>query len=132
MEKIIAEFKEFAIKGNVVDLAIGVIIGGAFGKIVTSFVNDIIMPLLSVIIGGYNISALAFTVQKAGGETIEVKYGLFLQNTLDFFLIAVSIFLAVRMINLFKKKEATEQPPAAPPSQETILLTEIRDLLKNK
>lgn len=120
------EFKEFAIKGNVVDLAIGVIIGGAFGKIVTSLVNDVIMPLIGLVLGGINFSNLELKVGSA-----VVKYGAFIQSVLDFLIIAFSIFLIVRSINKIKKKE--EEAPTEPgPSKEEILLTEIRDLLKHK
>jgi len=120
------EFKEFAIKGNVMDLAIGVIIGGAFGKIVTSLVNDIIMPIFGLILGGIDFTGLEF---KAG--TAVVKYGAFIQSVVDFLIIAFSIFLFVRSINRFKKKE--EEKPAEPaPSKEVLLLTEIRDILKER
>ena len=119
------EFKEFAIKGNVMDLAIGVIIGGAFGKIVTSLVNDIIMPIFGLILGGIDFTGLEF---KAG--TAVVKYGAFIQSVVDFLIIAFSIFL-FRSLNRFKKKEE-EAPKEPAPSKEEILLTEIRDLLKEK
>lgn len=120
------EFKEFAIKGNVVDLAIGVIIGGAFGKIVTSLVNDIIMPLIGLMLGGIDFTNLEFKV-----GTAVVKYGAFIQSVVDFLIIAFSIFLLVRSINMIKKKE--EDAPVEPaPSKEEILLTEIRDLIKQK
>ncbi len=120
------EFKKFAIKGNVVDLAIGVIIGGAFGKIVTSLVNDVIMPLIGLILGGIDFTSLEFKV-----GTAVVKYGAFIQSVVDFLIIAFSIFLIVRSINQIKREEET--PPAEPaPSKEEILLTEIRDLLKQK
>lgn len=120
------EFKKFAIKGNVVDLAIGVIIGGAFGKIVTSLVNDLIMPIIGLILGGIDFTGLEFQV-----GTAVVKYGAFIQSVVDFLIIAFSIFLLVRSINRMKKKE--EEAPAKPaPSKEEILLTEIRDILKQK
>jgi len=118
------EFKEFAVKGNVVDLAIGVIIGGAFGKIVTSLVDDIIMPLMGLLLGGIDFTRLEL---KAG--TAVVKYGAFIQNVVDFLIIAFSIFLLVRSINRIKKKEDVSEPA---PSKEEILLTEIRDLIKEK
>ena len=120
------EFKEFAVKGNVVDLAIGVIIGGAFGKIVTSLVNDLIMPLIGLLLGGIDFTGLEFKV-----GTAVVKYGAFIQSVVDFLIIAFSIFLFVRSINRFKKKE--EEKPAEPaPSKEVLLLTEIRDILKER
>ena len=128
------EFKKFAFKGNVIDLAVAVIIGAAFGKIVTSFVNNIIMPILGVIIGGINFSNLKIVLAPASGDVAEVAilYGSFIQTIVDFLIIAVSIFLVIRLFNKFKKKE--EEAPAAPPapSSEAVLLEEIRDLLKNK
>ncbi len=128
------EFKKFAFKGNVIDLAVAVIIGAAFGKIVTSFVNDIIMPILGVMIGGINFSNLKIVLAPASGDIAEVAilYGSFIQTIVDFLLIAVSIFLVIRLFNKFKKKE--QEAPAAPPapSSEAVLLEEIRDLLKNK
>ena len=124
------EFKQFAIKGNVLDLAIGVIIGGAFGKIVSSLVNDVIMPIIGLISGGVNFSNLQITVGEAA-----IKYGAFIQSIIDFLIIAISIFLFVRAISSFKKKEEEkEEEPAAPPepSKEEILLSEIRDILQQK
>ena len=119
------EFKSFAMKGNVVDLAVGVIIGAAFGKIVASLVEDVIMPLLGTIIGGINFSGLAITV---GSATL--KYGKFLQTCLDFVIIAWAIFVAVKLINRLRREEPAAPPaPPAPPRQE-LLLEEIRDLLK--
>jgi large conductance mechanosensitive channel len=118
------EFKSFAMKGNVVDLAVGVIIGAAFGKIVASLVEDVIMPLLGTIVGGVNFSALAVSV---GSATL--KYGKFLQTCLDFLIIAWAIFVAVKLINRLRRDEPAA--PAAPPRQE-VLLGEIRDLLKQR
>ncbi|HHT91806.1 MAG: large-conductance mechanosensitive channel protein MscL [Bacillota bacterium] len=129
------EFKKFALRGNVLDMAVGVIIGGAFGKIVTSAVNDLIMPLLGLLLGRIDLTALRL-VMRAGNETtseLSLTYGVFLQNVLDFLIIAFSIFMAIRLINRFKKKEeeAPPAPPAPPePSNEEKLLAEIRDLLK--
>ncbi len=121
------EFREFAVKGNVIDLAVGVIIGAAFGKIVSSVVEDVAMPLLGTLLGGLNFSGLAITV---GSATI--KYGKFLQTCVDFIIIAWAIFLAIKVINRLKREEAqAPAAPAAPPRQEA-LLEEIRDLLKNK
>ncbi|MGG6309266.1 large conductance mechanosensitive channel protein MscL [Paenibacillus macerans] len=121
------EFKAFALKGNVLDLAIGVIIGGAFGKIVTSLVNDLITPVIGLLLGGVDLNGLHFKY----GEAV-LNYGAFLQTVLDFFIISLSIFLFVKGISKFKREEAKkpEAPPA--PSKEEILLTEIRDLLKQK
>ncbi len=118
------EFREFAIKGNVVDLAVGVIIGAAFGKIVASAVGDIVMPLVGTLIGGVDFSSLTLQVRDA-----KIQYGKFLQTCLDFLIIAWAIFVAVKVINRLKRAEP--EAPAAPPRQE-LLLEEIRDLLKQK
>ncbi len=125
------EFKEFAIKGNVVDMAVGIIIGGAFGKIVSSFVKDVIMPPIGMILGGVDFSNLAITLKEAAGETpaVLLSYGKFIQSVVDFTIIAFAIFIAVKAINNMKKEE--EAKPAAPPKQE-VLLEEIRDLLKEQ
>jgi len=121
------EFREFAVKGNVVDLAVAVIIGGAFGKIVTSLVGDVVMPLVGVLLGGVNFAGLAVKVGSAS-----LQYGKFLQSCVDFLIIAWVIFLAVKLINRLKRAEPpAEAAPAAPPRQE-ILLEEIRDLLKSR
>ncbi len=125
------EFKEFAVKGNVVDMAVGIIIGGAFGKIVSSFVKDVIMPPIGMILGGVDFSNLAITLKEAAGETpaVLLSYGKFIQSIVDFTIIAFAIFIAVKAINNMKKEE--EAKPAAPPKQE-VLLEEIRDLLKEQ
>ena len=132
---LIKEFKEFAMKGNVVDLAVAVIIGGAFGKIVSSFVNDIIMPPLGVLLGGVDFKDLTVVLKEAEGELppVLLSYGNFIQNIVDFLIIAFVIFMAIKAMNSFKKKEveAPAPPPPAPPKSE-VLLEEIRDLLKNK
>ncbi|MGG2018112.1 large conductance mechanosensitive channel protein MscL [Bacillus sp. S10(2024)] len=122
------EFKKFALKGNVMDLAVGVVIGGAFGKIVSSLVNDIIMPLLGLLLGGINFSKLAYPL---GKDTL--KYGAFIQTVVDFFIIAFSIFLFIKLFNklTFKKEEEKKEEVPAP-SKEEVLLTEIRDLLKQQ
>lgn len=122
----IQEFKQFAVKGNVIDLAVGVIIGGAFGKIVSSLVEDVVMPLVGTLLGGLNFSGLALKVGDAS-----IKYGKFLQTMVDFLIIAWAIFIAVKVINKLKQAEEAPPPaaPAAPPRQE-VLLEEIRDLLK--
>ncbi|MGH8692442.1 MAG: large-conductance mechanosensitive channel protein MscL [Burkholderiales bacterium] len=121
---IVKEFREFAIKGNVVDLAVGVIIGAAFGKIVASVVSDVFMPLLGTLLGGVDFSGLSVEFRDA-----KIQYGKFLQTLVDFLIIAFAIFLAVKVINRLKRSE--EAKPAAPPRQEK-LLEEIRDLLKKK
>ena len=121
------EFKEFIAKGNVLDLAVAVIIGGAFGKIVTALVDNIIMPLVGVATGGINLTELKWVV-----GTAEVAYGLFLQAVLDFLIIAFCIFLIVKAFNAMKRKKV-EEPEAEPePTKEEVLLTEIRDILKEK
>ena len=127
--KIIKEFKEFAVKGNVIDMAVGVIVGAAFGKIVSSFVADIIMPPIGVLLGGVNFSDLAVTIKEATGTSpaVVIAYGKFAQTVIDFAIIALVIFMVVKLVNSLKKKPETA--PAAP-TKEQILLTEIRDLLK--
>ncbi|PSL07309.1 large-conductance mechanosensitive channel protein MscL [Cecembia rubra] len=136
---LLKEFKEFAVKGNVVDLAVAVIIGGAFGKIVSSFVNDIIMPPLGVLLGGVDFKDLSLTIRDAyttdAGEqmaAVVLSYGNFIQNVVDFLIIAFVIFMAIKGMNTMKKKK--EEAPAAPPAppKSEVLLEEIRDLLKNK
>ncbi len=120
------EFREFAMKGNVVDLAVGVIIGAAFGKIVSSLVGDVMMPLLGTVIGGIDFTGLAL---KIGSATI--AYGRFIQSCVDFLIIAWAIFVAMKVINRLKREEQEPAAPAAPPRQE-VLLEEIRDLLKSR
>ena len=126
------EFREFAMRGNVVDMAVGIVIGGAFGKIVTSFVNDILMPPIGMAIGGVDFADLAMVLKEASGEAeaVTVNYGAFIQTTLDFIIIAFAIFRVINAKNRMKKKE--EEAPAEPPkpSAEETLFTEIRDLLK--
>lgn len=127
------EFKEFAVKGNVMDMAVGVIIGGAFGKIVSSFVGDVVMPAIGVMIGGVNFSSLALTLKEAVGTTpaVMLSYGKFIQSVVDFTIIAFVIFLVIKAINATRKKEeAVVAAAPAEPSKEEQLLTEIRDLLK--
>ena len=116
------EFKAFISKGNIFDMAVGVIIGGAFGKIVTSLVNDIIMPLVGIIIGGHDFTGLTLKV-----KDVTITYGMFIQNVVDFLIIAICIFLVVKVMAKFKKKE--EEKPAPTP-EEILLLREIRDSLK--
>lgn len=134
MKKMLLEFKKFAMRGNVVDMAVGIIIGGAFGKIVSSVVGDIIMPAVGVLVGGVNFTDLKLVLKQAVGDTPEVaiNYGNFIQVIIDFLIIAFSVFLLVKAINaLSKKKEEAPAEPAAPPA-DIQLLTEIRDLLKEK
>ena len=136
--KLLDEFKAFALKGNVVDMAVGIIIGGAFGKIVSSLVSDIIMPLVGMLIGGITFTNLHIVLKhahtdEATGKMIEavtVNYGNFIQTTLDFLIIAFSIFIAIKFMNNLRTKK--EEAPAAPhaPTKEETLLTEIRDILK--
>ena len=135
------EFKDFAMRGNVVDMAVGIIIGSAFGKIISSFVTDILMPPLGMIIGGTDFRALRIQLSepvlsngKIFSPGVSLNYGNFIQVTVDFLIIAFAIFMMIRMMNRFtKKKEAPAEVPAPPPlTREELLLTEIRDLLKNK
>ena len=140
------EFKEFAMRGNVVDMAVGVIIGGAFGKIVSSFVADIIMPPIGLLIGGVNFtdlkwemkSASAAVTDEAGNvikeatDAVTLNYGNFIQVTFDFIIIAFCIFMFIKLLSSMKKKEEAKPAEAPAPSKEEVLLTEIRDLLKNK
>ncbi|URL02306.1 large-conductance mechanosensitive channel protein MscL [Avibacterium sp. 20-126] len=126
------EFREFAMRGNVVDMAVGVVIGGAFGKIVSSFVGDVIMPVLGLFTGGVDFKNLHLVLKEAVGDVpaVTLNYGVFVQNIVDFVIIAFAIFLVVKGMN--KMKKPAEEPEAAPaePSNEEKLLTEIRDLLK--
>ncbi len=129
MSNFLTEFKEFALKGNVMDMAVGVIIGGAFGKIVSSLVDDVLMPVIGMITGGLDFTQLT---AKVGDATL--KYGVFLQNVIDFLIIALCIFLMIKAMNKLMHKKKAEEPAPAPaePSAEEKLLTEIRDLLKEK
>ncbi|MDX1725763.1 MAG: large-conductance mechanosensitive channel protein MscL [Pseudomonas sp.] len=129
---IVSEFKAFAVKGNVVDMAVGIIIGAAFGKIVSSFVGDVVMPPIGLLIGGVDFTDLAIILKAAEGDlpAVILSYGKFIQTLLDFLIVAFAIFMAVKVINRLKREEAVAPtlPPA--PSPEETLLTEIRDLLK--
>ncbi|RJL46254.1 large-conductance mechanosensitive channel protein MscL [Pectobacterium carotovorum] len=131
---IIKEFREFAMRGNVVDLAVGVIIGAAFGKIVSSLVSDIIMPPLGLLIGGVDFKQFSLILRDAQGETpaVVMNYGTFIQNIFDFVIVAFAIFIAIKLMNKMRRKQ--EDTPAAPPkpSAEEKLLAEIRDLLKEQ
>ncbi len=137
---LLKDFKDFAMKGNVIDMAVGVIIGGAFGAIVSSLVNDIIMPLVSILTGGDGWKNLKYVIVHARDaapgvaavEEVAINYGTFIMNIVDFLIIAFSIFIALRVIMKFKKKEEEAPAPAPEPSKEEILLTEIRDLLKQQ
>ncbi len=140
MGKFLQDFKEFALKGNIVDMAVGVIIGGAFGKIVSSLVNDIIMPVMSILTGGDGYKNMKYVITEgspaadgvAAVEEVAVNYGIFIQNIVDFLIIALSIFVALRVIMKFMRKEKKEEvaAPAPEPTKEEVLLAEIRDLLK--
>ncbi len=131
---ILQEFKDFAIKGNVIDMSVGIIVGAAFGKIVSSFVADVVMPPIGVLVGGVDFTKLAITIKEAAGDApaVTLKYGNFVQTMVDFTIIASAIFVVVKLINNLKKKEAAIPPPPPEPSKEELLLTEIRDLLKAK
>ncbi|SUT87855.1 large-conductance mechanosensitive channel [Actinobacillus ureae] len=128
---ILKDFREFAVKGNVVDMAVGVIIGGAFGKIVSSLVSDVVMPPIGWLIGGVDFKDLAVEIApaKEGAEVVMLKYGAFIQNVFDFLIIAIAVFGMVKVINKLKKTAEVEAAPAEPSAEEK-LLTEIRDLLK--
>lgn len=133
----IQDFKAFAMKGNVIDLAVAVVIGGAFGKIVNSFVADVIMPLMGVLTSGVDFKDLSWVVKPGvdGGAPVLLKYGSFIQSIIDFLIIAFFIFLAIRMIgklNFRKQEEAAEEKAAAPKPDDVVLLEEIRDLLKER
>jgi len=128
---ILKEFKEFAVKGNAVDMAVGIIIGASFGKIIASLVADVVMPPIGVLVGGVNFTKLAITLKEAVGDVpaVTLNYGNFIQSVVDFTIIAFAIFMAVKLINKLKKQEAAAP---AEPTKEELLLTEIRDLLKVK
>ena len=127
------EFKEFAMRGNVIDLAIGIVIGGAFGKIVASLVNDVLMPPIGLLLGGVDFSKLLIPLRYAADGTVEValRYGMFINVLIEFIIIAFAIFMMIKGINKMKRKEEAKPAPAGP-SKEEKLLTEIRDLLKKK
>ncbi|MDJ0656960.1 MAG: large-conductance mechanosensitive channel protein MscL [Xanthomonadales bacterium] len=134
---LMTEFKEFALRGNVVDMAVGIIIGAAFGKIVSSLVKDVIMPPIGVLVGGVDFTNLAIIIQEATeeAEAVVIKYGQFIQTIIDFVIVALAIFVAVKVMNRLKreKEEEPAEPEAPPePSDEVKLLTEIRDALQNR
>jgi large conductance mechanosensitive channel len=126
------EFRDFAMRGNVVDMAIGIVIGGAFGKIVTSFVNDVLMPPIGMALGGVDFTELTMTLKEASGDVaaVTLSYGSFIQTVVDFIIIAFAIFMVVKAMNNMKKKEEAKPPAPPKPSAEESLLTEIRDLLR--
>jgi len=128
------EFKAFAMRGNVVDMAVGIVVGGAFGKITTSFVNDVLMPPIGLLLGGVDFSELAITLRAAQGEAaaVTLKYGAFINTVLDFVIIAFAIFLVIKAMNALKKKEEKAPAPPPGPSKEEVLLTEIRDALRSR
>ena len=130
------EFKDFIQRGNVMDMAIGIIIGGAFGKVVSSFVNDILMPPIGLLLGGVNFSDLAITLKEASGDVpaVMLNYGAFIQTIIDFLIIALAIFMIIKWLNAMKRKQEAEAAPEAPPppAPEVVLLEEIRDLLKGQ
>ncbi len=127
-----SEFRDFAMRGNVVDMAVGIVIGGAFGKIVSSFVNDVLMPPIGMALGGVDFSDLAMTLKEASGDVaaVTLNYGAFIQTVVDFVIIAFAIFMVIKAMNNLKKKEETKPAEPPKPSAEETLLTEIRDLLK--
>ena len=130
----LTEFRDFAVRGNVVDMAVGIVMGGAFGKIVSSFVGDVLMPPIGLLLGGVDFSDLAVTMKDAaeGVPAVTLKYGAFIQTIVDFTIIAFAIFLVVKAMNtVIKKKEAAPPPPPGP-SKEEVLLTEIRDALRSR
>lgn len=131
---IMKEFKAFAMRGNVIDMAVGIVIGGAFGKIVSSFVADVIMPPIGLLMGRVNFSDLVITLQQANGKVaaVTLNYGKFIQTLLDFTIVAFAIFMVVKGMNTLKKKEAAAPPAPAAPTKEEALLAEIRDILKQK
>lgn len=136
MGKFLSDFKEFALKGNVIDMAVGVIVGGAFGKIVSSLVDDILMPVISLVTGGEGYKNLKYIIRHADEanavQEVAVNYGQFIMNIVDFFIIALSIFVALRFMMKFKRKELEAPAPAPEPGNEEKLLAEIRDLLKKE
>lgn len=134
MKKMFQEFREFAMRGNVMDMAVGIIIGAAFGKIVSTFVANVLMPPIGLLLGHVNFAELSIVLKRAadGTPAVSMQYGLFLQALVDFILIALAVFMVIKGMNSFRKKqEAAPAPPPAPSAQET-LLTEIRDILKHK
>ena len=132
--QILKEFKAFAMKGNVIDLAVAVVIGGAFGKIVSSLVNDVIMPPIGLLLGGVDFSELKVVMKQATeeAEAVTINYGSFVNHVIEFLIIAAAVFLLIKAISFTKKKKEEVPPPPPEPSKEVVLLSEIRDLLANK
>ncbi len=132
--KIVQEFKEFALRGNIIDMAVGIIIGAGFGKVVDSVVKDMLMPPLGFMVGGIDFSNLEIVLKAAQGNAaaVTIKYGLFLNALISFTIVALAVFILIRGINALKKREAAQPTVAPTPSKEELLLTEIRDLLKKK
>ena len=130
--KLVDEFKAFVMRGNVVDMAVGVIIGGAFGKIVTSLVNDIFMPIIGMVLGNVDFTSLEIKLGEPveGAEQAAIRYGMFIQEIVNFLIIALCIFMVIKLINKVQKKKEEEPAPAPEPTKEEVLLTEIRDALK--
>ena len=131
MKKLLEEFKAFVMRGNVLDLAVGVIIGGAFGKIVTSLVNDIFMPIIGMIVGNVDFSSLEIKLGESveGAEQAAIRYGMFIQEIVNFLIIALCIFMVIKVVNKLQKKNEEAPAPAPEPTKEEVLLTEIRDAL---
>ncbi len=129
---LLQDFKKFALRGNVIDMAVGVIIGGAFGKIVSSLVDDIIMPPLGVVTGDVDFSRLGIILKQAAGQSpaVAIRYGLFINTVVNFLIIAVAIFLLVQLVKILERKQETKTEPSPVPTREEVLLTEIRDILK--
>jgi large conductance mechanosensitive channel len=128
------EFKEFAMRGNVMDMAVGIIIGAAFGKIVTSLVNDVIMPPIGMLLGGVDFGDFSLTLKQAVADTpaVVLKYGVFINTVIDFLIVALAIFLVIKGMNKLKRKEEAAPPEPPKPTKQEILLTEIRDVLKSR
>ena len=131
---LLKEFKEFAMRGNVVDMAVGIVIGAAFGKIVSSFVADVLMPPIGLLLGGVDFTGLALTLKEASGKVpaVTLNYGKFIQSVVDFTIIAIAIFMVIKAMNAVQKKEEAEPAEPPKPSVEEELLSEIRDILKEK
>lgn len=134
MKNLLLEFKKFAMRGNVLDLAVAVVVGGAFGKIVSSLTDEIIMPIIGVLTGGIDFSDFAWTLKKAtaDSEAVTVNYGIFVNAIITFIIVAFAIFMVVKVMNKFQTQKDTEPKKEQPPTKEEILLGEIRDLLKQK
>ncbi|MCS3903255.1 large conductance mechanosensitive channel [Methylohalomonas lacus] len=131
---LLTEFKAFAVRGNVIDMAVGIIIGAAFGKVVSSFVNDLVMPPIGILIGGVDFGDLAIILKAASGDipAVAIKYGAFIQTCIDFMIVAAAIFIAIKFMNELKRKEEQVTEAAAVPPPQEVLLKEIRDLLKQR